>query len=116
MDELPEVERSIDIEVSPAEVWERLVDGDLMEEWMGVIIEPRVGGRVTVPDKDVIGTVEEVQPGESLTWSWRERDGDPSQVTIEIGPSDSGTLVRVVERLLEYRTTGAPPTFLARVA
>lgn len=113
MDELPEIERSVDIPAEPDQVWERIVDGDLAEEWMGVRIEPRQGGEVTVPDREMIGTVEEVVPGESITWSWREVDGEPSQVIIEVGPIDGGTRVTITERLLEYRITGFPPMLLS---
>jgi uncharacterized protein YndB with AHSA1/START domain len=109
MEDLPQIERSIDIPAHPERVWEKLVDGDLSEEWMGVRVQPRPGGEVTMPGKDVIGTVEEVFPGESITWSWREPDGDPSQVTIDLEPIVGGTRVTVVERLLEYRITGSPP-------
>lgn len=116
MDELPRIERSVDLPAGPDEVWERIVDGDLAEEWMGVRIDPRRGGRVEVPDRLTIGTVEEVIPGESITWSWREPDGDPSQVTIELQPSHVGTRVTIVERLLEYRITGSPPVFLSQAA
>ena len=116
MDELPEIERSVEVSADPDEVWERIVDGDLAEEWMGVRVEPRRGGKVMVPDRDVIGTVEEVRPGESITWSWREIDGDPSQVTIDLAPTDRGTRVTIVERLLEYRITGLPPVLLNQAA
>jgi uncharacterized protein YndB with AHSA1/START domain len=117
MGELPQIERSVEVPADPDEVWERIVDGDLAEEWMGVRIEPRRGGAVTVPDREIIGTVEEVAPGESITWSWREVDGEPSQVTIEIDPiGDGGTRVTIVERLLEYRITGIPPVFLSKAA
>lgn len=116
MSDLPEIERSVEVSAEPDRVWEKLVDGDLAEEWMGVRIEPRPGGEVTVPDREMIGTVEEINPGESVTWSWREPEGDPSQVTIRIEPTDTGTKVTIVERLLEYRITGTPPVFLARAA
>jgi uncharacterized protein YndB with AHSA1/START domain len=116
MDDLPQIERSTEIDVEPEEVWERIIDGDLAEEWMGVRLEPRRGGTVTVPDRDVIGTVEEVVPGESITWSWRETDGEPSQVTIEISPTYDGTRITIVERMLEYRITGLPPVFLDQAA
>lgn len=116
MQELPEVERSVDLPAPAEEVWERIIDGDLAEEWMGVRLTPRRGGPVEVPERDMIGTVEEVVPGESITWSWREVDGEPSQVTIELEPIDGGTHVTIVERLLEYRITGLPPVFLARAA
>lgn len=116
MDELPEIERSIEVPAHPDEVWERIANGDLAEEWMGVRVEPRRGGTVSVPDRDVIGTVEEVVPGESITWSWRELDGEPSQVTIDIAPTDDGSQVTIVERLLEYQITGLPPVFLSKAA
>jgi uncharacterized protein YndB with AHSA1/START domain len=116
MDQLPEIEREVELPAEAAEVWERIVTGDLAEEWMGVRIEPRPGGSVIVPDRPVIGTVEEIIPGERITWSWREIDGDPSQVTIEVAPTDHGSRVTIVERLLEYRITGTPPVFLARAA
>lgn len=116
MEDLPEIERSIEIPAPADDVWQRIIDGDIAEEWMGVRLEPRRGGEVTVPGKEFIGTVEELEPGESITWTWREVDGDPSQVTIELEPVDGGTKVTVVERLLEYRITGTPPVFLASAA
>jgi uncharacterized protein YndB with AHSA1/START domain len=116
MDQLPEIEREVELPAEAAEVWERIVTGDLAEEWMGVRIEPRPGGSVIVPDRPVIGTVEEIVPGERITWSWREIDGEPSQVTIEVTPTETGTKVTIVERMLEYRITGTPPVFLAQAA
>lgn len=116
MADLPEIERSVELPASPDEVWDRITDGDLAEEWMGVRVEPRRGGAVTVPDRDVIGTVEEVEPGESITWSWREVDGEPSQVTIDIEPHERGSRVTITERLLEYRISGMPPVFLSKAA
>lgn len=62
------------------------------------------------------GTVEEVAPGESITWSWREVDGDPSQVTIDLAPAGEGTTVSIVECLLEYRIVEFPPILLGQAA
>lgn len=116
MDQLPEIERSIEVPATPDEVWERIVDGDLSEEWMGARIEPRRGGTVEVVGRDMIGTVEEVDEARSITWSWRERDGDPSQVTIDLEPSETGTIVRITERLLDFTITGLPPVILDQAA
>lgn len=113
MDAQPEIERTAEIDAPPEEVWDRVIDGDLAEEWMGVRVEPRPGGAVTVPGRETIGTVEEVDSGRSITWSWREPDGDPSQVSITLEPDGTGTRVTVTERLLEYRITGSPPVFHA---
>lgn len=109
----PEIERSIEVTASPDEVWEQIVDGELAEEWMGVKLDPRPGGKVIVPGESLIGTVEEVEAGRSITWSWRHPDGDPSQVTIVLEPTPEGCRVIVTERLLEYRINGAPPFVLA---
>jgi uncharacterized protein YndB with AHSA1/START domain len=116
MEELPQIERSVEVPAHPEQVWERIEDGDLAEEWMGVRVEPRPGGTVTVPHRDVIGTVEKVEPGKSITWSWREVDGEPSQVRIDIEPTEDGSRVNIVERLLEYTITNLPPVFLDKVA
>lgn len=116
MDDLPEVERSIEIPAEPDDVWKQIANGVLAEEWMGVRVTPRRGGDVVVPDREVIGTVEEVVPGETITWSWREVDGEPSQVTIEIAPTENGTRVTITERLLEYRITGSAPVFFNMAA
>lgn len=113
---LPVIERSIDLPADAERVWEMIIDGDLAAEWMGVRLEPRVGGSVAVPDRQIIGTVEDVQPGESITWSWREVDGDPSQVTISISPESDHTSVTIVERLLEYQISEFPPIFLGQAA
>lgn len=112
----PEIERSVEVPITPEEVWDRIVDGDLAEEWLGVTVEPRPGGAVTVPDADTIGTVEEVDPGRSITWSWRQPEGDPSQVTIVIEPVEDGSRVSVTERMLEYKITGSPPVFFSLAA
>src|SRR5690606_41931800 len=84
MDELREIERSIEIDAPPEDVWERLVDGDLAEEWLGVEIGPRPGGPASVPEEDMIGTVEEIEPGLWITGEWRQRHGGPYPVVITI--------------------------------
>lgn len=116
MDVFPEIERSVEVPADAAEVWERLIDGDLAEEWIGVRVDPRRGGSVTVPDREVIGIVEEIVPGESITWSWRDVEGEPSQVTIGVTPTGNGSRVTVVERLLQYEITGVPPVILSKAA
>lgn len=107
--DMPEVERSVEVDASPEEVWEHIVDGTLASEWMGspITIQPRPGGDVDfAPDGDeFIGTVEEVDPGRSITWSWRHPDRDPSQVTITLIPEGDGTVITVTERMLPYRIT-----------
>lgn len=108
MDEVT-VERSVTLGASPDEVWENVIDGVLASEWMGspISIDPRPGGAVDfAPDgTPFIGTVEEVETGCSITWSWRHPERDPSQVTIAIEPGDEGTILTVTERLIPYTIT-----------
>lgn len=108
MDEVT-VERSVELEAPPSEVWRHVIDGTLASEWMGspIAINPRPGGSVEfAPDgTSFIGTVEEVDPGHSITWSWRHPDRDPSQVIITVEPGDTGSVLTVTERLLPYTVT-----------
>ncbi|HEX6947833.1 MAG TPA: SRPBCC family protein [Acidimicrobiia bacterium] len=105
------VERSVTLGASPEEVWENVVEGALAGEWMGapISIDPRPGGKVDfAPDgTPYLGTVEEVDPGRSITWSWRHPDRDPSQVTITVEPDGGGARLTVTERLLPYTITDA---------
>lgn len=112
MDELPSIERSVIVPAEPHEVWDRIISGEVPGGWMGLTIEPRVGGAVEIEDRDMIGAVEEVVEGVSITWSWRERTGEPSQVVIRMSPVDDGTEITVVERLLRYEISSFPPTMV----
>jgi uncharacterized protein YndB with AHSA1/START domain len=113
------VERSITLPAEPDSVWEHLTDGDLLGDWMegDVEIDPRPGGAITMTPGDgpvVWGTVEEIVPGRRLQWSWRTDDGLPTQVELELEPTDDGTALTVRETLLPWRTTGLPPRWIDR--
>lgn len=110
----PQVERSIDLETPPDELWRHLVDGSLASLWMGgdMSIEPRLNGRVVLVTADapeIFGTVEEIAPGESITWAWRSTDGEPTQVIIHLEPTEQGTRLSVTERLIPYEIVVIPP-------
>jgi len=111
----PEVERSIALETSPETLWRHLVDGSLASLWMGgdMTIEPRLNGKVRLLTDDapeIFGTVEAIAPGESITWTWRTGEGEPTQVTIRLEPSEQGTQLWVTERLIPYEIVIIPPT------
>lgn len=112
--QLPFVEREIELDSPPEEVWRWMTESDLTDEWLGARLVPRPGGKVTATDRDVIGTVEEVEEGRSITWTWRHPDGEPSQVTIAIDPAGEGSRVTIIERLLPYRITGIDPFIVDR--
>jgi hypothetical protein len=111
---LPRVERSLHLDRAPAELWEHLVRGEMASMWMGgeMTIEPRLGGPVSLivaGSPPVFGTVEEILPGGSITWTWRTAEGEPTQVVLNIEPDGEGSLLRVSEELLPYEIVIIPP-------
>jgi uncharacterized protein YndB with AHSA1/START domain len=113
--ELPRVERAVELGVPAAELWQHLVDGELASFWMGGVmtIEPRLNGRVLLHANDapiVFGTVEELVAGESITWTWRTRDGEPTQVSIVVETPSEGSVLRVIEQLIPYEIVHVPTT------
>lgn len=110
----PQVERSIALETPPTTLWRHLVDGSLASLWMGgeMTIEPRLNGKVRLLTDDapeIFGTVEEIAPGESITWTWRTSDGEPTQVTIRLEAAEQGSRLTVTERLIPYEIVVIPP-------
>ncbi len=105
---LPWVEKSIWLPTDVALVWEHLTKGELFELWFGgtATFEARRGGRVELDPGDGSlrsGTVEDLEVGRRIQWSWRTGDGDPSLVVIELAGEDDGVRMVVTETLLEYR-------------
>ena len=105
--------KEVVLPVEPDEAWEAVSDETALEAWLAerVELDLRPGGEATflLPDgEERRGMVEEVAPGERLTfWWWPREDGaESSRVTFELAPAVGGTLVRVTE-------TPAGPTALA---
>ena len=112
---LPRVERVVELGVPAGELWRHLVDGELASFWMGGVmtIEPRLNGRVLLHADEapvVFGTVEELVTGESISWSWRTRDGEPTQVSIVVESAEGGSILRVTEQLIPYEIVHVPTT------
>ena len=109
------IEKTVDLPSEPEVVWEELIDGD----WLGddVDLEPRPGGPVRVDGDDGlrVGVVEEVAPGERLSfwWSGTGDDGPPSYVEIELQPLDDGTRIHIRETVVDVEGIFSSP--LARV-
>ena len=113
---LPRVERALELGVPATALWQHLVDGALASLWMGglMTIEPRLNGRVLLQTDnapEVFGTVEELVIGESITWTWRNRDGEPTQVSIVVESAARGSVLRVSEQLIPYEIVHVPTTF-----
>jgi len=62
--------------------------------------DPRVGGAHSSGDGYITGVFEALDPGRSLTMTWRTtdfaEDQPDSRVVLEFEPADGGTLLRIV--------------------
>jgi Activator of Hsp90 ATPase homolog 1-like protein len=96
-DEVPSVEREIEVPAPPGEVWDALpsVLGDDVE----IADEPGGPVRVRGPEGEWTGSVEEVDAPNRLAFWWVPVDGDdaPSFVELELTGSAVGTRLRVRE-------------------
>jgi uncharacterized protein YndB with AHSA1/START domain len=109
--ETTRVEREVAIAASPDTVWEFLTDPDKAVRWMGIdaTLEPRPGGlyRVEVlPGTVARGEFVEIDPPRRAVWTWGWEPGAPSSVppggstvSIDLVPTDDGTLVRLAHEL-----------------
>lgn len=98
------VERERTFDATPEEVWEAITDERLLAEWLvdDAEIDPEPGGELsmTVGDEVRRGSVERIEVGRSLAFTW-SRDGEgPSLVEFTLEPVASGTRLVVVERSL----------------
>ena len=103
--------KEVVLPVEPDEAWEAVSDETALEAWLAerVELDLRPGGEATflLPDgEERRGMVEEVAPGERLTFWWWPDGGASSRVTFELAPAVGGTRIRVTE-------TPAGPTALA---
>jgi uncharacterized protein YndB with AHSA1/START domain len=94
-----EVEREIELEAAPAEVWRELTESDWLGHDLRIELEP--GGDVTLIDREEgsrAGWVEEVSPERRLTVWWRaEGEEESSRVEFEILEREQGSALRVTE-------------------
>ena len=99
-----QVERELLLPAEPDEAWEAIADPERLGEWLGgeVEMDPTPGGdfRIAFDDGgERVGWVEEVEPGERLSFWWRRPDEEDvaTRVEISLTETEEGTLVRVVE-------------------
>jgi uncharacterized protein YndB with AHSA1/START domain len=106
--------KEVVLPVDRDEAWAAVSDSSALEAWLAerVELELRPGGDASFTlagGEERRGMVEEVAPGERLTFWWWPADGESSRVTFELAPAVGGTRVRVTE-------TPAGPTALATPA
>ena len=96
------VSRSIEVPAPPERVWAVLTDGDLLGVCLGGIatIDAQPGGEVTFVDDSFarVGSIDQFIEDTRLSFIWYTDERDPTEVVIDLEPSDGGTTVRVTER------------------
>lgn len=94
-----EVEREIDLDAEPADVWRELTESDWLGEDLRIELEP--GGDLEFTDRDAgrrTGWVEAAEPERRLTVWWAaEGDDESSRVEFEIIEREGGSALRVTE-------------------
>lgn len=114
-DECLRIDRTIDLEAAPDEAWRLLATPEGWAAWLvddaDVALED--GGSGSVREEDVVRQVrvDEVRPGERVTFTWwhAEEPSGATEVTLLLHVVDGGRVaVRITERL--------PMTALARCA
>jgi uncharacterized protein YndB with AHSA1/START domain len=104
-----QIERELQLPVSPGEAWDALTDPELLGRWLAdeVAFDLRPGGEARFRFGESLrsGWVEAVsspsadEDGEGRLVFWWAQDGEPaSRVELELTPSDrGGSVLRVVE-------------------
>jgi uncharacterized protein YndB with AHSA1/START domain len=100
-----QVEREIEFEASPAEVWEALTEPERLEEWFATEVEldPRPGGTGVFrwgDGDERHAVVREVDPERRLVLDW----DDEGQVVLELEECDGATILHVTESSPEWST------------
>ena len=93
------VTREVTLPVDADEAWETLTE---LEAWLvedaDLVLEPGEEGTLVLDDgEERSAVVEEVEPGERLTFWWWSGDEPATHVELTLVPAVSGTRVRVVE-------------------
>ena len=94
--------KEVVLPVDRDEAWAAVTDEQALEAWLAdrVELDLRPGGDASfvLPDgEERRGMVEEVAPGERLTFWWWPAEGESTRVTFELAPAVGGTRIRVTE-------------------
>lgn len=101
------VERTVELDASPDDVWRALTDPDELAAWFGpeAELDAQPGGRGRFVDDDGLvrrAVVDQVRPGEELVLRWWPEGDDAtgaSVVTFVVAPTNGGSRLIVTERL-----------------
>jgi uncharacterized protein YndB with AHSA1/START domain len=93
------VTKEIELPLEADEAWEAVTE---LDEWLvedaDLALEPGEEGELRLPDgSERRAVVEEVEPGERLSFWWSAGDAPATHVELTLVPAVGGTVVRVVE-------------------
>ena len=93
------VTREVELPLDAGEAWEAVTE---LEEWLvddaDLTLAPGEEGTLRLPDgEERRAVVEEVEPGERLTFWWWSEAVPATHVELTLVPAVGGTRVRVVE-------------------
>jgi hypothetical protein len=93
------VTREVTLPLDPEQAWETVTE---LEDWLvddaDLELEPGAEGTLTLPDgEERSARVEEVAPGERLTFWWWGAEAPATYVELQLTPAVSGTRVTVIE-------------------
>jgi uncharacterized protein YndB with AHSA1/START domain len=103
-----DIQRTMETDAEPDEVWEALSDPDLLEEWLAeeVDVELVEGGTGTVVDGGVVRHVEVgvVEPGRRIGFRWwpEDRIDEVSEVEVTVQPLPGGSRIVITETLVAH--------------
>ncbi len=108
------ITQTVGFRASPQAVYDALTDARQHAAFTGAAarISSQVGGRFSVWDGFASGTVQTLEPGRKIVWSWRAGDwpdGTDSTVTMTLTKTTTGTRLR-------FTQVGVPAAFAADVA
>lgn len=107
------VTRTVELEMSPADLWSLIGDGDRWAEWMvdesDVDVSPDGEGSVTDDGVDRGVRVHDVVPGEHVRFDWWSVVEPDAISTVELAvvPADGGAVLRIVETFPALRQVAA---------
>jgi uncharacterized protein YndB with AHSA1/START domain len=96
------VRREVEIEASPAEVWEALVTEEGRERWL------------QEPEREI--HIEVLDPPDRLVWWWAGEEAPATRVEFEIVSAPAGTRVIVTESEPAFPLSSLAQSFVAVAA
>jgi uncharacterized protein YndB with AHSA1/START domain len=110
---MTEVERTVEFDAGPDEVWGALVDASLLSEWFDgeVDLDLQPGGALRVESAGCVreAVVDDVVTERRLAFTWSgDADQPPSTVELVLEPGDDGCTLRVREAIVGVP---GPPSF-----